>query len=536
MRLICILLSTLLLLSCSESTDESPVPNYEPLQPAPVSLSRLTQAQYKNAVTALLGSPLALPSTLEPDVSLGGLPAAGASVTTISPRGAELYEEAARSLANQAMQNPELQKALLPCSPAGVSDTDCMTQFVQSFGPQAWRRPITQDEVAAMVSIGDQAAATMEDFNQGVVYVIAAFLQSPHFLYRVERGEADPNNPGQRRYSSIEMASRLSFFLWNSIPDGELLAAAHSGDLVDDNALLAQIQRMIAGPRLRSALRNFFSEWLHLASLKEMKKDPLIFKHYSSDLGEMAREETLRLVEHLFVDGDADFRDFFTSRTTFVNRRLAALYNVPATVPKGFGQIQLPASEQRRGFLGQVSFLGLHSHPVSSSATLRGAFLRQAIMCDPVPPPPADLNTALPEPDKDAKTLKERLIVHMEAPFCASCHEMTDIPGFGFENFDGVGRFRLTDNDAIIDPSGHLDGDPFADFSELATAVANSPRVSRCFVQKMYSYAVGRPPGPGDKGEIDRLNTAFEGGGRKLKALLVDMAMSDGFRRAGEVQ
>ena len=131
MRLICILLSTLLLLSCSESTDESPVPNYEPLQPAPVSLSRLTQAQYKNAVTALLGSPLALPSTLEPDVSLGGLPAAGASVTTISPRGAELYEEAARSLANQAMQNPELQKALLPCSPAGVSDTDCMTHAGQ---------------------------------------------------------------------------------------------------------------------------------------------------------------------------------------------------------------------------------------------------------------------------------------------------------------------------------------------------------------------------------------------------------------------
>jgi hypothetical protein len=487
-------------------------------------------------VQDLLGQGLALPSTLEPDVSLGGLFSAGASVTTISPRGTELYEEAARSLATQAMADEELRAALLPCAPKGVADAQCLEQFVQSFGPQAWRRPINEAEVSSMVQIGQSAAQALDDFNQGVVYVIAAFLQSPHFLYRVEQGEAHPEKVGQRRYTSMEMASRLSFFLWNSIPDGELLAAANNGDLVNGEALLMQAKRMIESPKLRGALRNFFSEWLQLDELKEMKKDPNIFKHYSSDLGEMAREETLQLVEYLFVDGNADFREFFTSRTTFVNRRLAALYNVPATVPEGFGKIELPATEERRGFLGQVSFLGLHSHPVSSSATLRGAFLRKVIFCEDVPPPPADVNTALPEPDENAKTLKERLISHMEVPFCASCHEFLDIPGLGFENFDGLGRFRLTDNDVIIDPSGHIDGDPFANFSELTTAVAASPKVPRCFVKKMLSYALGRPAQDGEKGEIDRLSVAFESGGCKVKELLVEVVMSDGFRQAGEVQ
>jgi hypothetical protein len=293
---------------------------------------------------------------------------------------------------------------------------------------------------------------------------------------------------------------------------------------------------MIESPRLRAAMRNFFSEWLDLHQLKDMKKDPNIFKHYSSDIGEMAREETLQLVEHLFVDGDAGFREFFTTRVTFVNRRLAALYNVPAAVTEGFGAVELPVDGQRRGFLGQVSFLGLHSHPVSSSATLRGAFLREAILCDEVPPPPADLNTAIPEPNPDAKTLKERLTVHMEVPFCKGCHESLDVPGFGFENFDGLGRFRLTDNGALIDPSGDLDGDPFDGFSALADAVAYSPKVPRCFVKKMLSYALGQPATAGVAGEVERLTWGFEQSGLRIKSLLVDLVLSDPFRLAGAAE
>ncbi|MFT5434333.1 MAG: hypothetical protein ACI9OJ_005046, partial [Myxococcota bacterium] len=329
---------------------------------------------------------------------------------------------------------------------------------------------------------------------------------------------------------------RLSFFLWNSVPDDTLLDAAASGGLDTQEGIDAQAARMLADSRNKRAVRNFFSEWLHLKELEEMTKDPNIFRHYAPGLGESAAEETLQLVEHLVFDKNADIREFFTTRTAFVDRRLAAIYNVAATAEEGFGKIELPADQPRRGFLGQVAFLAAHSHPVSSSATLRGLFIRESLLCETQPEAPAGLNTAIPEPAEGARTLKERLIVHMEEPFCASCHQYTDLLGLGLENFDGIGRHRLTDNDAIIDASGALDDIQFDGPSELSEVIANDPRMPACIVQRLYSYGTGRPIAKSEWDEVGSLTEGFEASGRRFKSLMLKVATSPGFRTVGEVE
>ncbi|MFO0660101.1 MAG: DUF1592 domain-containing protein [Polyangiaceae bacterium] len=512
----------------SERLPEPTRDMYPTLAPAAATLPRLTQAQFDNAIQDLLGDDITLPTTLEPDTNADGLFAVGASVANLSQRGAELYEDAAKNLAQQAVK-PERRNKIVSCSPAGVTDDACLTSFVTTFGKRVYRRPLSDKETQQIVTIGSTAATALGDFWQGLSWSLAALLQSPYFLYRVER-------QGDGSLDAFEKATRLSFFLWNSIPDQPLLDAAEQGELDTDSGYRVQAERMLADPRSKRAVRNFFSEWLGLQELDSFTKDPNIFKHYSPDLGPAAREETLLLAEHIVLNTDGDLRDFFTTKTTFVNRRLAALYNVPAPSEESFGMVELGDEEPRRGFLGQVSFLGLHSHPVSSSPTERGVFLRENILCQQIPSPPSNLNTAIPEVSADAKTLRQRLTVHMENPSCASCHRLTDVVGLGFENFDGIGRYREVDNGERIDPSGDLDGAPFNDFTGLTDAIASDPRMTQCFVKKMFTYALQHPLSSGEQGTLDYLHDKFDADGRHVKALMLEVVLSDAFRARGEVK
>ena len=522
------LISGLALVGCTAA--EAPVV-LDPLPDVAASaapLRRLTAAQYAQAVRDVLGPDLVLPTALEPDVPYAGLVALGVARTSVSAWGVEQYEAAAFDLAEQLMADPARRGALVPCTPAGVVDAACAGAALTGLGLKLWRRPVSPAESEALVAIAGDAAQTLGDFHQGLKYAVSALLQSPSFLYRWELGEGGA-------FGDYALASRLSFLLWNTTPDDALLAAAGRGELSTESGLAAQVDRLLASPRARVGVRSFFTELYELYRLDDMVKDPNLFVHYDTELGPAAREETLSVIEHLVFEEEGDFRDLLTTTRTYVDRRLAAVYQVRAPSRDGFAAVVLPEDGPRRGLLGHVSTLALHSHPEGSSAVLRGHFVRKVLLCGVIPPPPVNVNTALPEPSADAPTLRLRNRVHLELPECAGCHALMDPIGLGLENFDAVGRHRVKDNGAVIDPSGELDGVPFEDPWALAGVVRDHPALPRCLVRNLYRYATGAEESGAEQALLNGLSGRFAARGYKVKALLRDLATSPAMRRVSEV-
>ncbi len=529
-----LLLGSWLGLSAAVSCNDAPAPPglgpAPEVTPAAAVLKRLTKSQYARAIHDLVGD-VAVPIALEPDAASDGFLVVGASKTSISALGVDRYEAAAYDIAAQALKPGAIRDRLVPCHPAGTVDDACARAFVTGFGRRAFRRPLTGGEVDRYTAIAGKAAATLGDFHHGLEFALAGMLQSPMFLFRVELGEPDG---GRLRYSGWEMATRLSFFLWNTTPDDELLAAAERGELTDPAGLQRAIDRMLASDKLRDGVRNFFLERLGLYQLGDLVKDSKVFPEMSADLGPDAREETLRMLADLAIDRDADVREMMTTRRTFLNRRLAALYGVPAPAIDGFAAALLPPDGERRGLLGQASILAEYAHSTSSSSTLRGKFMRTVLLCATIPPPPVNVNTALPEPSDKLPTLRDRMQNHMINPLCASCHTFLDPIGLGLERFDGIGKYRLTEHGVAIDPSGVLDKAPFADARGLGAAIANHPEFARCFARHLYRYAVGRKEIDGEEDLLAWFNDALAADGFRMVPLMRRIALSDGFRFATE--
>ncbi len=509
---------------------EVPDPVVSPGEPV---LHRLTSTQYSNAIHDLLGKDIVIAGPLEPDHSFGGLVAVGSAKATISSWGVEQYERVAYDIASQAMKEP-VRSEILNCEPESAVDEICARQTISQLGPKIWRRPLLEEELAELTALTATVSRTLGTFETGMEFAIASMLQSPSFLFRVELGEPDPENAGARRYTAYEMASRLSFFFWNTTPDNTLLSAAESGALLNDEGLTAEIRRLLASPRARQGVRNFFTEMFSLYLLDEMVKDPTIFTHYSAELGESAREETLMMLEKLVFDDETDYREIFTKETAWVDRRLAAIYNVRATSREGFGEITFSRENNRRGLLGQVSMLALHAHSVSSSATLRGKFVRQVLLCDEVPPPPVNVDTALPAPSGNAVTLRDRVQEHLTNPNCATCHLAMDPIGLGLETFDGIGRYREKEHGALIDTHSDVDGIAFDDAWELGAVLRDHPAVPKCLARSMYRYAVGNLESDGELEQIEALAALFANAKFRVRPLMEAVALSKGFRLAKE--
>ncbi|MFO0602444.1 MAG: DUF1592 domain-containing protein [Polyangiales bacterium] len=504
--------------------------------PEPVTLRRLTQSQYANALHDLFGDAVIVPRALEPDTDREGSRAVGASETSISPRGTEQYQDAAYAVAEQVLRDPARRAAAVPCTPAGPGDAVCAASFVRAAGRRVWRRPLTEDEVGRIAAVVTRAGTTLMDFHRGAEYGLAALLQAPDFLFRAELGADAAGRAGERRYAGHELAARLSFFLWDSTPDDALLDAAQSGALDTPAGLEREVDRMLASPKARRGLRAFVTDWLQLAKLDSLSKDATIFPSFSADLGASAREEVLRNAEAITFDRPGDFRDFFTSRETFVNRRLAAIYGVQFPVREAsatqFERVTLPGSTPRRGFLGSVAFLALEAHPVSTSPTLRGRFVRETLLCNDIPMPPVNVNTAIPAPSTQLRTLRQRLAAHVEVASCRGCHSFIDPPGLAFEHFDGIGRFRATDNGAAIDASGTLDGRSYRDAGEFAAIVRDHWQLPECIVKRAYRHAWGQVETAAQREETQRLQERFAASGYQLRALMREVALGDNFRRA----
>lgn len=500
-----------------------------PYDPPPATMRRLTQEQYKNSVQDVFGSGVVIGGGMEPDVAIADFLSVGAAETSISQRGTAQYETLAYDIAHQALSGAS-RGVLVPCKPAGAADDACAKQVLTALGRRLFRRALTDEEVGELVTLAGTGGTTLADFYSGLEFAVAALLQSDSFLFRIELGEADPASSGAR-FSAVELASRLSFFLWNGPPDEELLGAAEQGGLDTPEGIGAQVDRMLASPLAHRGLRAFVSEELQLYQLDDLIKDPMIFTQASSDLGPAAREETLSDFERLVFELDGDLRDILTTRETLVNRKLASLYGVRAPSIDHFALTTLPEDQPRRGLLGHASVLALQAHPTTTSPTLRGKFVRTVLLCQVVPPPPVNLNTGLPEPSPTARTMRERLTAHQSQPVCAGCHSRMDGIGLGLENFDGLGVYRTTDSGQPIDASGTLDGAAFQNSSDLAQALHDHPDFAPCFARRLFRYAIGHEETAGEEAFIKSLADGQAEAGYRVRALMTAIAKSDAFRR-----
>jgi len=505
-----------------------------PFAAAPGRLRRLSADQYANAVHDVFGPEVVVPRGYDSGDPADGLLSVGSGVTSFGAAGVSQLESSARSISAQVVAPGTLRDRSVTCAPAGIVDDACASAVLRELARAAYRRPVGSDELAELVTVARDSATALGDFHLGLGYAIAAILQAPSFLYRVELGRTTAEDPTPGRYDAYELATRVSYFLWNTTPDAALLAEAENGALDTDEGLAASVDRMLADERARAGVRAFFGDMLQLGNLERLNKDPTVYVHFSAALGGSAREETLRTIEHLVVDERADYRDVFTTRTTFVDRRLAAIYDVPAPSLEGFGMLRYPSDSARVGLLGQVTFLALNAHAASSSATLRGKFVRTVLLCGEIPPPPAGLNTSIPDASEAMPTLRDRVRAHLQVPSCASCHQMMDPIGLAFENFDGIGRFRATENGATIDPSGVLHGEYFRDSRALGEVLHDHPDVPRCLVRTMIRYATGHVETTGETESQRSLATEFEDSGYDVMALMRSVVMSRAFRESSE--
>ncbi len=510
-----------------------PVPDPPVIEPGPIAMRRLTEAQYRATIADVLGEDLVVAGRFEPDSRVAGLLAVGTSHVSVTPSGFEQYESIARGVAAQAL-DAEHRATLVPCTPTDTTDDACAAAFVRTVGRRLFRRPLADSELEPWVAIARDAASELGSFHAGLEVALATLLVAPEFLFRVETSEHDPVSGGER-LTSIAMASRLSYFLWNTAPDEELLAAAERGDLVDDELLAAQVDRLLASPRVETSVREFFSDVYGFDAIDEglVRKDPVIFPAFSQDLILDAKEQTLRVViEHLLAE-DGDYRELFTTRRSFMTRRLGLVYRVPVRTADGWEPFEFPEDSRRAGILTHASLLALHSHPGRSSPTLRGKFIREAILCQDVPPPPGNIDFSMFADDaaQNRSTARGRLEAHVASPACAGCHNLMDPIGLALENMDGIGTERETENGSPIDPSGELDGTPYDDAPGLGRAIAQHQRLVPCLVESLVKYAVVRYPVPRERELLTWLQDRFAESGYRLRDLMRLVVLSDAFRR-----
>jgi len=524
------------------------------ITPHPLGLSRLSSHSYIDAVKNLLGDDIVIAQQLEVDLVIEGSLAFGSADAALSAFGVEGFEAAAFEAAKQAFDSETSLQKYLGCGAAesATFDAACAKSGLAKLAEIAWRKQITDEdlngsaEITGIVEVAEMAALAMGvsepvsdadlkrkyNFLSGIEFAVAYILQSPNFLYRVEIGETDPADESRLRFTNYEMATRLAHFMWNTVPDEALIQEARDGNLVSTASLTKVIDKMKDDRRARNGIRAFFSDMLQLHHLEDLSKDPTKFEHFNADIGPDAKQETLSLIEDIVFDKQESYLTLFTTRESFINRRLAAIYAVPAPSQAGFAKVTMPANGVRAGLLGHISILAAHSHPRDSSATLRGRFIRETLLCGRIPPPPAGVDTSIPEPDSTSPTLRERVATHLSVPLCASCHASMDPIGLGLETFDALGRYRPTQEGARIDPSGQLDGEHFDDAVDLGRRISEHSETSACLVRHMMRYATQHKEGRNQRLANVKLTEAFEASDHAVLDLMGNIAKSPVFRYA----
>ena len=477
--------------------------------PAAPGFRRLNEAQYVRSIEQIFGPGIKVPGRFDPPLREHGLLAIGDATVTVSASGIEQYELRAREIAAQVMAGGRTQ---LPCKPASAEafDAACVGQFLGKYGRLLYRRPLSDGELSAAVALAENGTRVNRSFAKGVEIGLSRLLMSPNFIFRAERSEADVLAPGGWRLDDYSLASRIGFLLWDAPPDEAMLDAVARGDLRNPAKLQKEVDRMIASPRFEQGTRAFFSDMFGYEQFQGLAKDQAIYPKFNSGLAKDAQEQTLRTIVDLLVTNRGDYRDLFSTRKTFINRGLGALYQVPVSAAgvDGWAPYTFPASQPRGGILSLAGFLMLDpTHEGRSSPTIRGKSVRELLLCQPVPQPPPNVNFAIVQDVSNPlyKTARQRLTAHQENPACAGCHALTDPIGLSLENYDAIGNFRSHENDAVIDATGTFDGKPYTGLLGLSQRLRESPDVPSCVVQRAFEYGVGRTASGGDAAKASEL-------------------------------
>ncbi|MDA1311820.1 MAG: DUF1592 domain-containing protein [Acidobacteria bacterium] len=431
---------------------------------------------------------------------------------------------------------PESHEKIFTCGEPefGRYPPGCIERVIENLARRAYRRPVAREEIDGLKRLIDLARENGDSIEQGMRLVLQAVLVSPHFLFRIEH-DPDPNDPGAiHEVDPYELASRLSYFLWSSMPDGRLLERATSLELSRPELLEEEVTRMLADPRSQALIENFAGQWLELRNLALASPDPDIFPEFDDELRSAIRTETELFFETVLRE-DRTLADFLDGRFTFLNERLARHYGVAGVEGPEFRRVSLDGS-QRSGILTQASVLLLSSYPTRTSPVLRGKWLLDSILGTPPPPPPAAV-PALEETVVAGGTLRQQLEMHRANPACASCHEKMDALGFGMENYDPIGRWRTDDRGLPLDTSGVLPGgESFVGPAELKQILkAQKADFARCLTEKMLTYALGRGLERFDRSTVDSIVSTLAEDDYRFSRLIAEIVKSKPFRmRRGE--
>ena len=472
-----------------------------------VDMRRLTRREFNNAVRDLLGDDSGPADSFVPDENIAGF--AANTVAPVTKLVVQDYLAAAEQLAARAVS--ENLDTLVDCD---VADATCVETFARRFGRRAFRRPLDEAELANVLAVYADGKASWGS-DKGFEMLLQTFLLSPQFLYVTEAtGEGEKGTIAP--LDGYQIAARLSFFLWQSVPDEALLDAAEAGELDSREGIAHHAERLLADERAREAVASFFEQWLEIEHLSELIKNEETYPSWSPALGEAMHAEAVDFADHVVRSG-GDLETLLTASYTFADESLAELYGAPA--PDAKGRIELDPTE-RAGLLTQASFLASRAHADEPSWVFRGKFVRESLLCDPLPPPPpgVDMNQSN-DPDR------------LTNPECATCHVRMDPIGFGFDGYDAIGQVDLDAvvQDAELTSAGELTG-PFDAPVELAHRLAESDTVRLCVAKHLFRFATRRDETKDDSCSIDAVDGQFAASGNTLGELLIAITQSDAFR------
>ena len=497
-------------------------------EPGPSPMLMLSRVQYLNTLQGLFGTIPDLSAALGADTTYQAT--YGLVQPNVDLAGLGSYQAAAEAVAAAAVASPATLGAIAPCA-AGADQRGCAQTFVQSFGALAYRAPITDPaDIARHMALYDVGASTSH--AHGIEMVLRGILQAPRFLYRIESGTTEQVGPDAVKLSNFEVAARLSYVLWNTLPDPPLTQAAQSGALATPDAVVAQLTRMLQDPKGQTLLRGFLEGLVELPGLSAIMKDPTLYPEWSANgttLPASMEGQARAFFDDVLANQGGQVASLLTSSTVFVNKDLASYYGV--TGGDIFQPQKLPTGKAS-GLLTLPALLTLMAKPDQSWPIYRGKFVRENLLCQILPTPPP--NIPKPPDVQPGVSTRARLTEHETNPSCSGCHQLMDPIGFGFEAYDAIGRFRTTDGNQPVDTTGQVVqsddvNGPFNGVAELAGKLASSAQVRQCFARQWFRFAMSRfeqtPDGCSMKSILDK----FEAASASLNVLPQALVQSDAF-------